>query len=204
MNNCIERNCDNCGNIYVANLTRLKFGRCRFCSRTCSYLFRGRNLEAEKVTVRCSSCGKEKIILASQNTRKDYYCSIRCKGNYMTTNNFKSPRLGTGKEKDIGVERFRGIYYKYKLRDKKYLSGKLDFTIEEFIAMMKDSHCVYCGDTENLGLDRVDNSLGHSRGNVVVCCNLCNMTKGNRFTFDEFRILGEKINEIKTRRKNGR
>lgn len=36
-----------------------------------------------------------------------------------------------------------------------------------------------------------------TEGNVVPCCYECNLTRRDRFTFDEMILLGKKIREIK-------
>lgn len=61
--------------------------------------------------------------------------------------------------------------------------------------------CVYCGTTtENRGLDRIDNALGHIRGNVQTACTACNIARGDRFTVDEMRIIGRAIAEVRALR----
>ena len=37
--------------------------------------------------------------------------------------------------------------------------------------------CVYCGATENVGVDRVRNNESYTRENSVSCCGCCNMAK---------------------------
>lgn len=52
--------------------------------------------------------------------------------------------------------------------------------------------CFYCGGSlpkRGCGLDRVDNAEGYKLGNVVPCCTNCNMTRANRFTAEEMRIV---------------
>jgi hypothetical protein len=75
-------------------------------------------------------------------------------------------------------------YHSYKAKDriKKRLNNG-EKTIEQVYAykLMK-MPCSYCGslptNTIPNGLDRLDNSKGHSKGNVVPCCETCNMMKG--------------------------
>lgn len=42
--------------------------------------------------------------------------------------------------------------------------------------LILNGDCFYCGETEKacLGLDRIDNRLGHEKTNVKVCCEKCN------------------------------
>src|SRR3990167_6101043 len=39
------------------------------------------------------------------------------------------------------------------------------------------------------GLDRINNDFGYILGNVLPACGICNMTRGNRFTVAETRIM---------------
>jgi hypothetical protein len=55
---------------------------------------------------------------------------------------------------------------------------------ERFNALLL-SACEYCGGKGG-GIDRVDNSLGYVEGNVVPCCQMCNLAKKD-YTVDEFR-----------------
>jgi hypothetical protein len=61
--------------------------------------------------------------------------------------------------------------------------------------------CIYCGDTEDLGCDRIDNSKGHTMNNIVPSCKICNYARHNHFTVDEMYILGASIRQIKLNRK---
>lgn len=58
----------------------------------------------------------------------------------------------------------------------------------------KINHCTYCNSVINwntknndrYNLDRMDNSKGYTKDNLTVCCWICNNTKSNRFTHEEF------------------
>ena len=63
--------------------------------------------------------------------------------------------------------------------------------------------CTHCGTTdENIDLDRIDNSLGHDRGNAVPSCVPCNFARGNRFAFEEMKRIGKVIREVLEDRKS--
>ena len=88
-----------------------------------------------------------------------------------------------------------------KHRDKKYPeNSRYNFTDDELKNVLAQQ-CFYCNDSENIGLDRINNNLGHCKGNVIPCCSFCNMVRGDRFTVDEFKILGRDIEKIKKKRK---
>lgn len=47
----------------------------------------------------------------------------------------------------------------------------------------RDKKCVYCGKTfsSNATIDHVDNDTANmSPSNLVICCNVCNASKGNK------------------------
>lgn len=81
-------------------------------------------------------------------------------------------------------------------------------TREEYVAIAGDDAisvgCDYCGGPlpkTSGGLDRKDSSLGYELGNVVPCCEMCNVAKSDHFTYDEFRFeVGPAIRRIRTAR----
>jgi len=75
-----------------------------------------------------------------------------------------------------------------------------DFTVDE-MEMAINQPCFYCGTTEyRRGLDRLDNSKGHVKDNVVTSCTLCNVVRGVRFTPEEMKLIGAVINKIRAAR----
>lgn len=63
--------------------------------------------------------------------------------------------------------------------------------------------CTYCGDTqEEIGCDRIDNSKGHTKDNVVPACKTCNVSRMDNFTHEEMLVLGKTIKQIKINRTN--
>lgn len=72
-------------------------------------------------------------------------------------------------------------------------------TYEEYFDMSRLTECHYCGATLHWGLtgghniDRKDNAIGYSKNNCVVCCGVCNKTKGDLFTYEQFVKLGAVI-----------
>lgn len=41
---------------------------------------------------------------------------------------------------------------------------------------------------------------GHIKSNVVPCCYECNVARGNNFSYDEMKIIGKAIHNIKLHR----
>jgi hypothetical protein len=86
----------------------------------------------------------------------------------------------------------------YRNKDiKKGLGFDLDL---QFLIDMTRKECVYCGKTEKVGLDRIDNSIGHLKDNCVPCCIRCNTTRNDNYSFEEMKILGETIKLIDQKR----
>jgi hypothetical protein len=104
---------------------------------------------------------------------------------------------------NIMKELYKQCSYKrsgYLQQDRhKKMDGSLVLSVKDIAVKLIDSqlHCHYCRETttvfyENVRdpqqwtLDRLDNSIGHSRDNVVICCLSCNL---RRKTMNEERYL---------------
>lgn len=83
----------------------------------------------------------------------------------------------------------------YKCKDKKRSLSKCDFDIDWFIDNILQKECVYCGTKEKLGADRLDNSMGHTKDNIVPCCFRCNIIKHDHFTYDQMIKIGNFLKE---------
>ena len=93
----------------------------------------------------------------------------------------------------------------------------MDFTKEEFIEWYNNEpkKCAYCDVPQELihdltdawnnrmarlQVDRINANLGYQKGNIVLACPRCNMTKSNYFTFDEMREIAQKYIKPKWQR----
>lgn len=71
-----------------------------------------------------------------------------------------------------------------------------DMTTAEVYELIRQP-CVHCGTTElPRGLDRIDNSRAHTKDNVAPACAPCNFARGDRFTFEEMKLIGAVIRKI--------
>lgn len=98
---------------------------------------------------------------------------------------------------------FEALYH-VLLSEARRKEKNTDLSFEEFLEFTKEKTCHYCCSplvwTERINrsiepytgtnLDRKDNSLGYSKKNCVACCDLCNKTRGNKFTYEEFKKIG--------------
>jgi hypothetical protein len=84
----------------------------------------------------------------------------------------------------------------YRMFDKKK-GFTCDLTAGWFREHIQYKSCHYCHRTDvRMGCDRIDNSKGHTKANVVPCCKDCNFARGDRFTHEEAMILGATIRAI--------
>lgn len=69
---------------------------------------------------------------------------------------------------------------KWVLRDSKKGDKKKGFENDldkDFVSFAINSNCLYCGSKDNITLDRIDNTKGHTKDNVNPCCYRCNMIR---------------------------
>ena len=65
--------------------------------------------------------------------------------------------------------------YKYRANSKA-MSFKIK---EEEFKLLESTICFYCGDSSNIGIDRIDNNEGYLATNSVPACWRCNRAKNN-------------------------
>lgn len=87
-------------------------------------------------------------------------------------------------------------------------------TVEQFCAWRSQQvlECDYCGISQDdlvrvgmksqiqrpvkvLGVDRVDSAKGYTTDNIVPCCFVCNQIKGDRFSSEEMRVIGQAVGQ---------
>jgi len=93
----------------------------------------------------------------------------------------KSDQKRQQKEKDWRRNRERPEYFLYQdTRNSDKKRGLENDLTKEFIVTLIAPGCFYCGATDiKIGLDRIDNSLGHLMSNVKAACTRCNLIKGS-------------------------
>lgn len=70
----------------------------------------------------------------------------------------------------------RGRWNIYK-KNAKVKDRLFELSFEDFLTFWQET-CYYCGEiVENGGIDRIDNSVGYKKENLVCCCEKCNMSK---------------------------
>ena len=90
----------------------------------------------------------------------------------------------------------------YRQQDKKHEIFSATFFVSknDVVQLFAEAgnKCTYClhevktryvsKDKKQWTLDRIDNRMGHNRGNVVLCCLECNLKRGNGCTSEQFRF----------------
>ena len=95
--------------------------------------------------------------------------------------------------------RSRGLWQSVSRGDKQKGRECMSFEIwEKFMAF---GACYYCGFAGPIGLDRIDNSIGHIVGNCLPCCHACNISKWHFFSLEEAkREIGPAIRRVRRSR----
>ncbi len=106
---------------------------------------------------------------------------------------------------------FESIYTALTRSDN-FASKNSTLTYEEFLSFTRIQHCHYCSteirwsefrgtdDLKRYYLDRKNSDLGYHVHNLVTCCSSCNYLKSNKFTYEEFKLLGPALQEIAVKR----
>lgn len=89
----------------------------------------------------------------------------------------------------------------YKHKDRLNNTSICDIDIDWMIENIITKPCYYCGDTHRIGCDRIDNSKGHTKDNVIPCCYDCNCARNNNFSVEEMKVIGKAIKQVKENRK---
>ncbi len=147
----------------------------------------------------CLDC-KTKLIV-----NKNWYASYKRHYNYTCNNCYKirsKKYTRTPQDNTYGTDYFAtqrlGVF---RYQDKKKNRSICNLTKQEFLDILQ-APCTYCESNEDkISLDRIDNSRGHTKDNVVPCCRLCNTARMASFTHEETKLLGKTISKIRKLRR---
>jgi hypothetical protein len=143
------------------------------------------------------TCGKCKI----QKKHEEFFKNAITKDK-LTTNCKLCNSLESKEKYKNPIHRAKMFCDNYIKIDRK--KGLISDLTVDFVLKIISSPCIYCGENkENIGCDRADNKLGHTKDNVVPCCHLCNSVKSDKFSKVEMIKIGNIIKEIKQIRKDG-
>ena len=136
----------------------------------------------------CAACGKSFSVRGKRQYKTRIWCSRKCRYSYptvdVTTREYRMKpniRIGVGKRNAAS----------------RNLTWELD--LETYLKLVSKP-CFYCGNrlgnvqTEiGAGLDRLVNSLGYTKENVIPCCGSCNRVRSDVFTVEETKAAVEAI-----------
>lgn len=107
-----------------------------------------------------------------------------------------------------------GVLYKRLLANCKLKNISNSITYAQMVEFTKQKNCIYCNSkidwveftTSQRGagaynLDRKDCTIGYSKENCVVCCKICNWSKNDLFSHEEFLVIGRAIKKVLKNRK---
>ena len=173
-------------------------GQMRMNGKLITLEYKGEILSLRELAVKYNQ-GLNAICIRYQRHKNDYTTEEIIFGR-KTLRGSKKPRNA---ERDSQDERNRAskLISAYKCKDKKHGTEICDITVDWMVDNIFHKSCIYCGDTELLGCDRINNEKGHIIGNVVPCCYSCNCVRNNTFTHEEMLRLGKTIREIKQDRR---
>lgn len=147
-----------------------------------------------KIEVECFYCGTKFMRIPCLSRHEHVFC---CRDHYFAAlREKKISAIQTRKKAKPNIKNKSYVgsrFYKYTHRDKLKGVETSELSVEEFLNLIETSVCAYCGTKENLGFDRIDNSLGHTSDNVLVGCVICNRTRGDRFTVEQMKEIGKLI-----------
>lgn len=143
------------------------------------------------------------------------YMGIKIRYNRRKKHNFTIDEIIFGKKKKRGDKKAKDcndpdviirakaskMISSYKCKDKKLgFQDFCDIDIDWMVENILNKTCVYCGDTKRIGCDRIDNDKPHTKDNVVPCCIECNTARNNFFSFEEMKVIGKAIKDVKEKR----
>lgn len=157
----------------------------------------------------CALCNLEKDLdMFPVNYQKSgkKYIRNQCKSCFYAKvyNRMKSTPIGRAKlKRDLKYKKSKtripgdpkNLLHDCKSSDKKKgLTCDLDL---EFIVELISKGCSYCQEKEILmSLDRIDNSVGHIKSNVISCCVRCNYLRGN-MPYDAWLVVVKGVKEAR-------
>lgn len=110
------------------------------------------------------------------------YCSLECRKVYGKSYYLKTPKSRYSRAKCNGKKK------------------GFNLTLEYYTEIMGEHKCYYCSGNIEIygsGLDRIDNSKGYEKDNVLPCCGRCNIMRGTSLTVKETQQLIDKLKELR-------
>lgn len=84
-----------------------------------------------------------------------------------------------------GAAKQKGVAWELTLEDYRFINSQI---------------CYYCGGAlppKGIGLDRIDNAQGYTMNNVLPCCSICNIIKGDNLSTEEMVLVARTVQEYR-------
>jgi len=148
---------------------------------------------------RCTACKVQRDFDHFVNTKGRNLS--RCEGCRSTKRKYRARHI----EK---VRAYQKAYSEKNFQKKRYIAARAhdkkmnqeSCTENEYLAVAKINICVYCGLQDGIGIDRLDNTIGHVLNNIVPCCEQCNYTRGDIWTVGQMVQIGDLIRQFRIER----
>lgn len=117
-----------------------------------------------------------------------------CRKKYYIANNreeHKAKQRSNRKRKPLA-------YMLYDLRNSDKRNGRsiCDLNLTDLKGLLESSTCSYCEDAViKMTLDRLDNTKGHTKDNVVAACLRCNLLRGD-MPYEAWQVLIPTVREV--------
>lgn len=159
-----------------------------------TWYYDSKNRRSKRYVYKCNDCDNEVHVRKCELDKRKGDCSS-CSARKSIKKNSLHCRLRP---------------YEAKFNIFKTKCPETDLVYEDYLLFVGKS-CTYCDvsldwqphgeNNPGFWLDRMDGTLGHVKGNLTVCCGLCNHTKRSVFTYQEFLEIGKIIKNIRHNRK---
>ncbi len=132
----------------------------------------------------CTVCGQEKPLLSFAQAGKDpryrrrkcNTCREKRKDVAKRKRRETKQNRSRSQQRAAGIEIEKFIFWDSRRSDRK--AGRSHDLTKSDIKQLISVECSYCGETElRMTVDRIDNAVGHVRGNVVSACIRCNYAR---------------------------
>lgn len=157
--------------------------KCTHCLHAARIRDRKRDDQKRQDSTLCLDCGRtltEDIRAIGKHDKK----LRRCTECYDKLKKYETQRKDTRQERNYKVEAFKNKYVIWNHYVKSAQKRGIDFTLPKTIfnelILQACFYCTYRKEDEVNGIDRIDNNRGYAEGNVVTCCQFCNLAKGTQ------------------------
>jgi len=157
--------------------------KCTHCLHAARIRDRKRDDQKRQDSTLCLDCGRTltgDIRAIGKHDKK----LRRCTECYDKLKKYETQRKDTRQERNYKAEAFKNKYVIWNHYVKSAQKRGIDFTLPKTIfnelIVQACFYCTYRKEDEVNGIDRIDNNRGYAEGNVVTCCQFCNLAKGTQ------------------------